>query len=234
MAYMIDDVRKTVLTALNKENRGYLTPEQFNLYAKHAQMNVFNLYFSEYNKLVAMKNARRLSSEHGDTLSALQEKIDSFVTSSTVTISGDSYPIPSNMYQAINLQYFNVIAEKVSSTKALLLGSSNMTSPNTLYPTYTESNGVYKMNPSDATEDLVVNYIRVPNDPVWTYQNISGSEDPIFNPNLTGYQDFEVPAEDAPKLVLEILKLAGVTIRDAEVVQAATGLDTTQYQKENS
>lgn len=90
------------------------------------------------------------------------------------------------------------------------------------------------MNPSSITEDLVVNYIRVPEDPVWTWQNISASEDPIFNPNLRGYQDFEVPAEDAPKLVLEILKLAGVTIRDAEVVQAATGLDNTQYQKENS
>lgn len=234
MVHMIDDVRKTVLTALNKENRGYLTPEQFNLYAKQAQMNVFNLYFSEYNKLVAMKNARRLSSEHGDTLSALQENIDGFVTSATVSISGDSYPIPSKVYQVINLQYFGKIAEKVSPSRALLLGSSNMTSPSSLYPTYTESNGVYKMNPSSITEDLVVNYIRIPEDPVWTWQNISASEDPIFNPNLTGYQDFEVPAEDAPKLVLEILKLAGVTIRDAEVVQAATGLDNTQYQKENS
>jgi len=234
MVHMIDDVRKTVLTALNKENRGYLTPEQFNLYAKQAQMNVFNLYFSEYNKLVAMKNARRLSSEHGDTLSALQEKIDSFVTSDDISIDGSSYPIPSDMYQAINLQYDGKIAEKVSLSRALLLGSSNMTSPNSLYPTYTESDGVYKMNPTNVTVDVIVNYIRVPKDPVWTYQNISASEDPIFNPNITGYQDFEVPAEDAPKLVLEILKLAGVTIRDAEVVQGATSLDTNQYQKENS
>lgn len=234
MVHMIDDVRKTVLTALNKENRGYLTPEQFNLYAKQAQMNIFNLYFSEYNKLVAMKNARRLSSEHGDTLSALQEKIDSFVTSSTVSISGDTYPIPSNMYQAINLQYFGRVAEKVSIAKSIFLGSSNMTTPSEFYPTYTEYGGVYKMNPSSITEDLVVSYIKVPEDPVWTWQNISASEDPIFNPNLTGYQDFEVPTEEFPKLVLEILKLAGVTIRDAEVIQAATGLDTTQYQKENS
>jgi hypothetical protein len=235
MAYMIDDVRKTVLTALNKENRGYLTPEQFNLYAKQAQMNIFNLYFSEYSRLVAMKNARRLSAEYGDMLSSLQEKIDGFVTSKAVSISGGSYPIPSNLYQAINLQYFNAVAEKVSNARALLLGASNMTPPSTLYPTYTEASGVYKLNPVSLTENLIVNYIRIPEDPVWTYQSISGSEEPIFNPSASlGYQDFELPAEDAPKLVLEILKLAGVTIRDAEVVQAATGLDTTQYQKENS
>jgi hypothetical protein len=169
-----------------------------------------------------MKNARRLSAEYGDMLSSLQEKIDGFVTSVAIPISGSSYPIPTNLYQAINLQYFDAIAEKVSSARALLLGASNMTPPSTLYPTYTEANGEYTMNPVSLTEDLVVNYIRIP-------------EEPIFNPSASlGYQDFELPAEDAPKLVLEILKLAGVTIRDAEVVQAATGLDTAQYQKENS
>lgn len=231
---MIDDVRKTVLTALNKENRGYLTPEQFNLYAKHAQMNIFNLYFTEHSRLVAMKNARRLSAEYGDMLNSLREKIEGFVTSSSIAASGSEYPIPTDLYQVVNVQYFNSIAEKVSSAKALLLGNSNMTVPSTLYPTYTESNGSYKLNPFSLTENLVVNYIRVPKDPAWTYSSISGSEEPIFNPSALDYQDFELPAEDAPKLVLEILKLAGVTIRDAEVVQAANGLDTTQYQKENS
>lgn len=231
---MIDDVRKTVLTALNKENRGYLTPEQFNLYAKQAQMNIFNLYFTEHSRLVAMKNARRLSAEYGDMLNSLREKIEGFVTSSSIAASGSEYPIPTDLYQVVNVQYFNSIAEKVSNAKALLLGNSNMTVPSTLYPTYTESNGSYKLNPFSLTENLVVNYIRVPKDPAWTYSSISGSEEPIFNPSALDYQDFELPAEDAPKLVLEILKLAGVTIRDAEVVQAANGLDTTQYQKENS
>jgi hypothetical protein len=231
---MIDDVRKTVLTALNKENRGNLTPEQFNLYAKQAQMNIFNLYFTEHSRLVAMKNARRLSSEYGDMLNSLREKIETFISSSSIPASGSEYPIPTDLYQVVNVQYFGRIAEKVSSTRALLLGSSNMTLPSALYPIYTENNGSYKLNPFSLTEELVINYIRVPKDPKWTWLDLQ-TEEPVFNPSASlGFQDFELPAEDAPKLVLEILKLAGVTIRDAEAVQAANGLDTTQYQKENS
>lgn len=234
MSYMIDDVRKTVLTALNKENRGYLTPEQFNLYAKQAQMNIFNLYFSEHSRLVAMKNARRLSSEYGDMLRSLKEKIESFVRSVDISHTNGVYVIPDDLYQATMLKYYGRKAEKISHARNLLLGQSNLTVPNTLWPTYTESDGVYVMNPHSNTDDLTLVYIKTPADPVWTYSSISGSEEPIFNPSASDYQDFELPAEDAPKLVLEILKLAGVTIRDSEVVQAAAGLDTTQYQKENS
>lgn len=235
MAYMIDDVRNTVLTALNKENRGYLTPEQYNLYAKQAQMNIFNLYFSEYNKLVAMKNARRLSSEYGDSLNSLMEKIEAFIVSSAVPSNGGGeYSVPSDTYQSITVSYNGAIAEKITEARELLLGLSNMTTPSLLYPVYKQVGNKYKLNPYNDTYDLNVVYVRLPLDPVWTYASISGSEEPIFSPTNTDFQDFELPAEDAPKLVLEILKLAGITIRDAEAVQGATGLDNTQYQKENS
>ena len=52
---MINHVRKTVLTVLNKENRGFLTPDQFNSYAKHAQLLLFEQYFSEYARLNTKK-----------------------------------------------------------------------------------------------------------------------------------------------------------------------------------
>jgi hypothetical protein len=231
---MIDDVRKTVLTALNKENRGYLTPEQFNLYAKQAQMNIFNLYFSEHARLVSMKNARRLSSEYGDMLKSLSEKIEVFVKSDEISHTNQEYLIPSDLYQATMLKYYGKKAEKISHARNLLLGQSNLTAPNTLWPTYTESNCAYKMNPHSDTDNLTLVYIKTPADPVWTYSSISGSEEPIFNPSASDYQDFELPAEDAPMLVLEILKLAGLTIREPQVVSTATSMDNAQYQKENS
>ena len=64
---MIDHVRRTVLSVLNKENRGILTVDQFNAYAKHAQQLLFDQQFAEYTKLSVLKNANRLSRDQGDS-----------------------------------------------------------------------------------------------------------------------------------------------------------------------
>ena len=55
---MIDAVRNTVLAILNKNNYGYLSPSDFNLYAKQAQLEVFENYFYTYNNQLNLENAR--------------------------------------------------------------------------------------------------------------------------------------------------------------------------------
>ena len=43
---MINSVRNTVLAILNKNNYGYISPSDFNLFAKQAQMDIFEDYFT--------------------------------------------------------------------------------------------------------------------------------------------------------------------------------------------
>ena len=50
----IDTVYQRVLAIANKEQRGYITPQEFNLYANQAQMDIFEQYFydlSQYNRV---------------------------------------------------------------------------------------------------------------------------------------------------------------------------------------
>ncbi len=56
---MIDSVRKTVLSILNKNNYGYITPADFNLYAKQAQLDIFDDYFYDYNHQINKENSGR-------------------------------------------------------------------------------------------------------------------------------------------------------------------------------
>ena len=42
---MINEVRNTVLSIANKNNFGYITPNDFNLYARQAQLDIFEDYF---------------------------------------------------------------------------------------------------------------------------------------------------------------------------------------------
>ena len=41
----VDTVYQRVLAILNKENRGYMTPQEFNLLANQAQLEIFEQYF---------------------------------------------------------------------------------------------------------------------------------------------------------------------------------------------
>ena len=41
----VDTIYQRVLAAANKEQRGYITPQEFNLFANQAQMDIFDQYF---------------------------------------------------------------------------------------------------------------------------------------------------------------------------------------------
>ena len=56
---MINSVRETVLSLLNKNNYGYITPNDFNLYAKQAQLDIFEDYFYQYNYQINKENVRQ-------------------------------------------------------------------------------------------------------------------------------------------------------------------------------
>jgi hypothetical protein len=47
------------------------------------------------------------------------------------------------------------------------------------------------------------------------------NDSPFFDNNATDYQDFELPPSDEMNLIIRILQLAGVSIRENEVVQMA-------------
>ncbi len=65
---MINSVRNTVMFLLNKDNRGYVSPSEFDYFAKLAQLEIFESYFYEYGKAVALQNSRKKAQNYGDTV----------------------------------------------------------------------------------------------------------------------------------------------------------------------
>lgn len=93
---MINSVRNTVLSVLNKNNYGYISPADFNLYAKQAQLEIYSEYFSNYNKTVTMENVRRSGSDYSDLGQALAETIEYFLTSNfLIQSTANKFFIPS-------------------------------------------------------------------------------------------------------------------------------------------
>ena len=50
----VDTIYQRVLAMANKEQRGYITPQEFNLLANQAQLQIFESYF--YNKVTTPKS----------------------------------------------------------------------------------------------------------------------------------------------------------------------------------
>ena len=71
----IDKVYQKVLAIANKEQRGYITPQEFNLFADQAQMEVFEQYFYDLDQF---KRAPA-SDGYGSPADFIEQKIAPFI-----------------------------------------------------------------------------------------------------------------------------------------------------------
>ena len=91
---MINSVRNTVLSVLNKNNYGYISPNDFNLFAKQAQLDVFENYFYRYNFQIQKENGRQSGTGYADIKKQYEEVIDSFSKISTLTKVSGTFSLP--------------------------------------------------------------------------------------------------------------------------------------------
>jgi hypothetical protein len=104
---MINSVRNTVLAIANKNNYGYIAPQDFNLYAQQAQMDLFEDYFYQYNNWITKQNQRVSGTGYADIVKSLIEVIDSFsVTKGLLQQGSNFYSLPSDYYYVNKINYY--------------------------------------------------------------------------------------------------------------------------------
>jgi hypothetical protein len=109
---MINSVRNTVLAVANKNNYGYISPQDFNLYCLQAQMDIFEDYFYQYNSWINRENQRTSGKGYADIVKGLEEVIDSFSVEAFLTqLAADQnntnkYQLPADYYLINKLFYY--------------------------------------------------------------------------------------------------------------------------------
>tara|TARA_B100000795_G_scaffold268956_1_gene257025 strand:- start:78 stop:782 length:705 start_codon:yes stop_codon:yes gene_type:complete len=228
---MIDTVRNTVLAILNKNNYGYLSPSDFNLYAQQAQLEIFENYFYDYNTQINLENARRSGTDYADISKGILEVIDLFSKTATLaqTAAADNtYTMPSDYYLMNKVIYKGLEVERVNQSKITMLLNSMITAPSKDFPAYTTEGSIMTVYPATITgaTDISSQYVRYPLTPKWTYNIALEAQGPVFNASNLDYQDFELPLDNLNDLVIKICQYAGVEIRETSVVQFAQGQET--------
>ena len=84
MAISVDTVYQRVQSILNKESRGYLTPQEFNLFANQAQLEIFEQYFFDLNQYERLP---KKDTEYSNLVKIINERISKFKKSATLTYS---------------------------------------------------------------------------------------------------------------------------------------------------
>ncbi len=233
MAINVNTVYRTVLSVMNIEQRGFLTPDQFNRVGRLAQLDLFEKAFIDYNRYITRQENNTINDEYANLVKSTKEKIDVFSTSATLTFSSGVAAVPTNLYKCIMISTSSrgTKVQEIQKSDLPQINSSKLTAPSTSYPVYYRQGDFLYILPTSISS-ATIDYTYKPSDPNWAFtsgatygdmQYASGS-----STNFSLHDSEEVP------LIIKILAYAGVTIKDPNVVQAAKQEEIQKINQENT
>ena len=128
MAISVDTVYQRVLALANKEQRGYVTPQEFNLLANQAQMSIFESYFYAKNQRERAELARTNEVNEADIGELLDRKLGPFQSFEDVT-SGTTFPsvtTSGSHVEYFKLAWFYLVMSLVKRLAFLKHNDSNL------------------------------------------------------------------------------------------------------------
>ena len=230
----IDTVYQRVLAILNKENRGYITPQEFNLLANQAQLEIFEQYFYDLNQF---NRLGEINNEHANIIKNIEEKINLFKKTGSLTYSTPSFALPTDLYRLGTVYYNNVTeVEELAQNEYLYISASPLTKPNTSRPIFIRQGNNINIYPTDITASVQCSYLKIPAEVRWNYIEVTddNSKDLVNLYNAATATNFELHESEETVLVYKILSYAGVIIKDAGTSQLAEQKDAIKVQKEKS
>ena len=231
----INTVYTTVLYILNKEQRGYITPAEFNSLATQAQEEIFQSYFPDGNQLNRQnQNNTQNDTEFFNMFKDVSYKLHAFERTAPFTYNtsasllhweytgnGTIFKLGEiiSTYNTANPQY-DSITQLVSQSDFTKITKSKLTAPTMQFPLCTTGQGpnstvAIKVNPKP--DVLNVNCLFKPKTPRWDFTVGSLGQYLYASTSI----DFELDVSEQPNLIINILKYCGIIINDPTIIQAA-------------
>jgi hypothetical protein len=252
MAINVNTVYTTVLSILNKEQRGYLTPYEFNQAATQVQLDIFENYFKDLDKQLRIPQNEF---DYSNPIENIDDELSTFkclgectyqyqsslrFTTPTVDLLTNTAVVYDDAPTSSQFAFYRLGTVTFGSTKPVEverlqrdyfynIDRSDLTAPSANYPVYLYENKELTIKPSTITANVEASFIRKPKNVVWAYSVNSTLGNYVYQPSstgtgiipTTGSVDFEISSNYQTEVILEILKYAGVVIRDPQIVQAA-------------
>ena len=237
MAVSANTVYQRVLALANKEQRGYITPQEFNLFANQAQYEIFEQYFYDISQFSRVSSN---STEYSDMLGFLDEKLGIFKKTGNFSVGtntqGTFVNKPVDFYRVGSVyaestgydgNSYRTRFEEVDYKEYVQMSNSYLTRPTQKRPIYYIVDDKIILQPNQSGT-VNMSYVRKLADVQWGYVVISDKA--IWDANNS--VDFELHKSEETELVYKILKLAGITLNKPGLSQSALNLEESKAQKE--
>ena len=232
MAVDVNSVYQKVLALANKEQRGYVTPQEFNLFADKAQLEIYENYFHKI-KMTEMKPKTQTS--YSDELEILEEKLHPFHIGTNVETSNASLTLPTDIYKMIGITRSGNKVTQVNKSQISYTENHPLIKATTNRSVFVrEDSNTVTIHPAPSliSETFEVSYYKKPTSPKWTYVVLNGKA--LYNANANDLQNFELHASEEENLVYKILMLAGLIMKQPDVQQAAAAGIEMNKREQNS
>jgi len=246
MAVSIDRVYQKVLALANKEQRGYITPQEFNLFADQSQQDIFNQYFYDIERY---SRGRDNDIDYADKLANLESKISVFEVFDEEVSASASGEVA---LQSLGIYKLGVVtvkpinksrskeAERLTAKELNQYKNGRLTRENSLAGPYyveyysslnkehfiniwpnqdTYTNLALSPYASGGSDVVKISYIENIIPPQWTYSIVGTNA--LYNPSDQNFRNFQLHASEESLLVSKILQLAGISIKDYQLSKAA-------------
>ena len=236
MAINVNTVYQTVLSILNKEQRGNITPDEFNKIATQVQLDIFESYFDTLNQQLRVPQT---NVEYADRQKNIDNSLAIFKTNGVCSYNqaGGFFLPPSDLHAIGTVIYKDEVeVERTQRNELLLQNLSSLTKPSTNFPVYLYDqneegvNGLpngetrIHIHPKSINSDISVSYIKKPKNVVWGFQQLGGgpwTSGPYIYHEDSSVQ-FEINENEQSDVILKILAYSGVVIKDPQIVQIAS------------
>ena len=231
----VDTVYQTVQALANKEQRGYLTPQEFNLFAIQAQNDIFEQYLYDLDAIRAENPQKR---ELGDSIQHILFKIQNTNSVSIFkTDVVDGTDMPTDVFSGkifVTIDDITKTIRKINNPDEIhdLIGSKwhQKGFDDVVY--FEDGFGKIQVWSGDGQIDNGVTCEIIEGSPglvYWGYVIIN--EKPVYLPGNS--KDFDLHKSEQPDLVAKILKLAGISMEDQELYQAGATEEALNTQQQN-
>ena len=229
MAVSVDTVYQRVLALANKEQRGYITPQEFNLLANQVQLDMLEQYFYDINQFGRQHGN---SHEYADMLALLTEKIAVLnVRELNLSVSSGILTMPTNTYKLgsvfTTIEDRQVEIEEVNYNEYQTMQLGSLTRPTLKRPVYVNRIDGLNIYPNTITT-VDVSYVKQPDQVQWAYVVVNDKA--LYNDFES--VDFELHAAEESELVYKILMLSGIAIKKPELTTVAAQVEGSKEQQE--
>jgi len=228
----VDTVYQRVLALANKEQRGYITPQEFNLLANQAQMGIFEEYFHHLNQYLRTPGN---NSGYADSMDYIEDKLGRFhkigVTLSPDPRANGTIILPKELYRltGVSIQNSNgvQVCEQTTVKKWRLRQKATFSAQSlNEHPTYVrvdsglDGEAILVYSGSSIWPNSVkIDGIRKPNKVEWDYVVVN--EKALYNAN--GSSNFDLHPSEETTLVYKILELSGIVINKPGIQSIGKG-----------